>query len=186
MSRQVEYTALMRPQLPSRFVKSSQKQNGRARRAMGYDGNGPASRLLSVLEQPSFMTIRPLLELDLPFWTLKAHYIYDRYVIRTMVRALKEKTVGPLFYRFEVSGGEHLHIHLVADGAKEFLHLPRDSELVKPIYDLEKLMAYLAKPAVPASPAALAQYKDALLRCKQQGNKTTPRLQNYLRLRGLN
>lgn len=185
MSRQVEYTALIRPQLPSRFVKSSQKQNGRARRALGYDGNGPASRLARTLIEPSFMTIRPIMHLDIRPWFARAHHIYDHDALRDMVQALRERTVSPLFYRFEVSGGEFLHIHLVADGAKEFLHLPRDGELVKPIYDLEKLMVYLAKPSVPPSPAALAQYKDALLRCKQKG-KRMPKVQNYLRLRGMN
>ncbi len=186
MSRQVEYTELMRPKLPSRFVKSSQKQNGRARRAVGYDGNGPASRLVRALVEPSFMTIRPCIDLGMRPWHARAEHIYDHDALRNIVQVLKERTVAPLFYRFEVSGGEHLHLHLVADGAKEFLHIPRDGERVKPIDNLEGLMYYLAKPVVPSSPAALVQHKEASLLCKQQGHKMLPKVQNYLRLRGTN
>lgn len=188
MSRQVEYSALMRPKLPSRFVRSSQKANGRARRALGYDGNGPASRLYRALEEPSFMTIRPVTDLGIRPWRAKPHHIYDRDAIRDIVQVLKERTVAPLFYRFEVSASERLHIHLIADGAKEFLHLPRYGGRVKYLHevDLETVMAYLAKPVVPASPAALKQYNEAFLRCAQQGKAAPPkvRVQNYLRLRG--
>lgn len=181
MSRQVEYTALIRPKLPSRFIKSSQKRNGRARRAMGYDGAGPASRLLSVLEEPCFMQPHLIAHLGLSSWFRTSRFLYDHDAVKEAVEAIKAQTVSAVYYRFEATRTGKAHVHLIADGAKEFLELPRGGELVKPVYDLEKLMFYLAKPAVPAGEAALREYREALLQWRREG-RAPPRISNYLRL----
>lgn len=177
MSRPVQYTAS-----EFRFLYSRRKMNGRARRAVGYDRNGPASRLVRMHSEPSLVSIKVVKDLGLPQRFTASRYLYDFEVVQDIVGAIRERTDGPVFYRLEVGKEGRLHVHLIADGAREFLYLPRGGEVVKPVVYLLGLMAYLHKPPVPYSLEAEMEYREAL----ERNAGKLPKLSNYLRLRQTN
>ena len=171
-----------RGHLPSRFVDSGKRRRARARRALG-NGEGPAARLWGLVPDLHMYSLHSD-HLDLPADLASPALIYDHEAVAIWRQAIRMELRPPLWYRLEVGRERRLHAHVLAGERAGLLGLPRTGEIIKPVDNLESLLAYLQKPAVPASPEALLEFEIAMEKLHEQGQRP-PRLSRYVGLPGL-
>ena len=163
--------------LPSRFINSSQRRTGRARRAL-RNGDGPAARLYASVTALYLYSLHAE-HLALPQMLTAPKMIYVHDAVRSWREAVRHHLRPPYYYRLEVGREHRLHVHVLANRDAGLLHLPRDRELIKPVYDLEGMLKYLAKPPVPLSDEALVEYQNAVKRASESGRRL-PNLSGFV------
>ncbi len=186
--------------IPSRFRIKRRQRNGRANRALGYDG--PAWRLFKMLEskQPCFYSLQhDHLFLDKKH-TAK-HLIYDRATLKVWKDAIRKRIKPPYFFCFEVGKEGKLHVHIVAGidaGFKEYKKSYEKTRTIRIIKDTDtdrhRVISYLHKTPVPIfescddiqssklpdSQERLGDYFNALRRAKKEGFRDVPQLSGYV------
>ena len=127
---------------PDAFYNSPNINRQKMYAALG-GGDGWASRLLGSLDRPHFYSLRAE-HLGLEETLMAAEGYYRREVVYKWREAVRAQLVPPLWWRLEL--GNSVHIHVIASRDAGLMHIRRDGEVIKPIYDPEGLLMYLMKP----------------------------------------
>ena len=140
----------------SRFMRSSRKQTGRARRA--FRENGPGHKLMDALGSSAYLFRLDVRDLD-PSISDHPSGLYD-CTVDALSAAASRLFRGPFYLVLEVGRGNfrapgrgRLHAHLIAhreDGPGP-QHIRRDTERCKAVYDVLGAYRYLAKCPEPYS-----------------------------------
>ncbi|MDQ3398602.1 MAG: hypothetical protein M3511_12695 [Deinococcota bacterium] len=146
------------------FLRTTAKSSRRMKDAFG-DGDGWAFRLTANLPQPCAYTLHAS-HLELPETCSDPANFYCPNNRDLWKGAIRRALKPPLHWKLEL--GERVHVHIIAGHDAGLLHLPRGGELVKPIYDLEGWLFYIAKPAAQWNAHNLALWMRA--KAKRQGN----------------
>ncbi len=186
--------------IPSRFRIKRKQRNGRANRALRYDG--PAWRLFKMLEskQPCFYSLHH----DHLFLDKKhaaKHLIYDRAIVGIWDGAVRREIRPPYFYRLEVGKEGKIHVHVIAAKDAGFLKYKKSYEKTRTIRiikdtdaDRHRVISYLQKSPVPIFEDCddiqsaklpdfqerLDDYFNALKRAKREGFRDVAQLAGYV------
>ncbi len=186
--------------IPSRFRIKRKQRNGRANRALAYDG--PARRLFEKLksEQPCLYSLQhDHLCLD------KKHavkrLIYHRATLKVWKDAIREKIKPPYFFCLEVGKEGKIHAHIIAAKHAGFLEYKKSYEKTRTVriikdtdIDRHRVISYLHKTPVPIFESCddiqssklpdfqerLDDYFNALRRAKREGFRDVPQLSGYV------
>ncbi len=161
---------------PDHFLETTSKKCRRRREAFG-DGDGWAFRLWASLEKPHAYTLHAG-HLGLPPECADPANFYCHKNVDRWKAAIRASFASPLHWKLELA--ERIHVHITADRDAGPPHLPQGGELVKPIYDYEGWLFYIAKPAAQWTARNLALW----LRAKRRGR--LPRLSGTVGLQNRN
>ncbi len=185
--------------IPSRFRIKRKQRNGRANRALRYDG--PAWRLFKMLEsgQACLFSLHHR-HLCLDKKHAAKHLIYDRATVGIWDGAVRREIRPPYFYRLEVGKEGKIHVHVIAAKDAGFLEYRKDYETrtIRVIKDTDadrhRVISYLQKSPVPIFEDCddiqsaklpdfqerLDDYFNALKRAQREGFRDVPQLSGYV------
>ena len=161
---------------PDHFLETTAKKVRWVREALDH-GDGWAARLWGTLKHPHAYTLHAK-HLGLPLECSEPANFYCKKNVDLWKAAIKASFASPLHWKLELA--ERVHVHITADRDAGLPHLRRGGELVKPIYDYEGWLFYIAKPAAQWNARNLALW----LRAKRQGR--LPRLSGTVKVQNSN
>jgi hypothetical protein len=185
--------------IPSRFRIKRKQRNGRANRALRYDG--PAWRLFKMLEsgQACLFSLQ-YHNLFLDKKHAAKHLIYDRATIKIWKDAIRREIRPPYFFCLEVGKEGKIHVHVIAARDAGFLEYKKgyETRTIKVIKetdaDRHRVISYLQKSPVPIFgdcddiqsaklpdfQERLDDYFNALKRAQREGFREVPQLSGYV------
>lgn len=140
---------------PDAFSDSPRRRRMRAARALAP--GGWAERLLGSIEAPHGYSLHSG-HLQLPAEAADPERLNDPDNVALWVSAIRRELRGPLYYKLELGEGERVHAHVIAAHDAGLLQLPRDGEIVQPLYDPPGWIAYLMKPPAPYTGTNLGRW----------------------------
>jgi hypothetical protein len=185
--------------IPSRFRIKRKQRNGRANRALAYDG--PAQRLFKMLEsEQACLFSLQYHHLFLDKKHAAKHLIYDRATLEVWKDAIQKRIKPPYFFCLEVGREGKIHAHVIAAKDAGFLEYKKgyETRTIKVIKetdaDRHRVISYLQKSPVPIFvdcddiqsaklpdfQERLYDYFDALKRAKRAGYRDVPQLSGYV------
>lgn len=163
------------PHHPPDFFRDTTRKRRYVMHQAFRNGNGWACRLLSCVPNLHRYNLHHH-HLGLSEAAAASELLLDAANIKLWQEAIKATFSGPVYWCRELGEEGRIHAHALAGAEAGLLHIPRGGKVAGPVWCLEGLLTYWAKPVAPYTAANLALW----LKAKQGGR--LPRMSGTLRL----